>query len=139
MNTSYFVLALGYTVICVAAAFLLREKFPHKYSIGLILCVFAPAWGHIYVKSKYNWVSWMIFMSLERGVNKASAGDDSLIPWLVIGGLSAFVMYFRILSAKRVPISNPQPTDDDKDRNYFADLDKKLEEAGVETERDLLR
>jgi len=117
MDTGYLVLVLGYTIICVAAVFFLRQKYPHNYLIGLVLCFFAPAWGQIYVKSKYNWVPLMIFMSFERSAIKALDGEDTFVFWLIIGGLSAFVMYFRILFARKKLISSQQPTEVDKDQN----------------------
>lgn len=135
MDTGALTLILGKNLIAIVAAFLLREKWPHKYSIGLLLCLFAPAWGQIYVESKYNWVPWLIFITLGNAAAKASSGN-SLIPWLVIGGVSSLVMYFRILATKTTPTTNFDPIED-KDKNYVAELNKKLEEAGVETERDL--
>ena len=131
LDTGNLVLMFGYTLICVVAAFFLRQKYPHKYSIGVILCVFAPAWGHIYVKSKHNWVPWIVFMSLERGVNKALADEKSFIFLLIIGGLSAIVMYFRILSTKNKSISSQQSTEADKDQNYISYLDNHNKSRGM--------
>lgn len=103
MDYSNIYIMIGYTLVVIIATFWLRGKYPERYVIGCILCVFAPAWGQIYKETKYNFGFWMLFMSLERGVAKAS-GDDIegiLGGWLVVGTLSSIVMFLRLWKDKK--------------------------------------
>lgn len=109
MDTFSMSLSLGYTAICVAAVFLLREKYPLRFPIGIVLCFFAPAWGQIYVKSKHNWMPWMMFMTIERAFSSAETISTAtwMLVWLFLWGSSGLTMYFRITSAKERAIYEP--------------------------------
>ena len=103
MDYSNIYIMIGYTLVVIIATFWLRSKYPERYIIGCILCVFAPAWGHIYKETKYNVVFWMLFMSLERGVAKASGDDieEILGGWLVVCTLSSIAMFIRLRKDKK--------------------------------------
>ncbi len=106
MDSGALTFALGKTLVAIVAVFLLREKWPHRYAIGFTLCLFAPAWGQIYVESKYNWIPWFIFLSLGNAVAKANAtmnnSNYDLVTWLFFGFMSLLVMYFRISKIKKI-------------------------------------
>ena len=135
MTTEVLIITLGKTLIGIVAAFLLRERWPHRYLIGLPLCILFPAWGHIYLKTKHNWVPWFIFISINNGIAKTN--PESFTPFIILGCISAAAMYLRILPVKKVE-SPCKMTVSSEDRNYIKNLNAKLDAAGVESERDII-
>lgn len=113
MDYSNFYIIIGYTLVMIVATFLLREKYPERYSIGCILCFLAPAWGQFYKNKKSSIYIWLFLMAIERGVNKSISNDsqDLLIAWGVIGGISSIIMYFRIMVDKTVTVVQVLPED----------------------------
>jgi len=101
------ILILGHNLIAIAGTFYLRKKWPGRYHIGILLCLFSPSWGQIYLKSKYNWIPWFIFLRFGNGLEKANT-SGSLMPWVIVGTISAFVIFIRIMLTKQSTLSNAE-------------------------------
>ena len=115
-NSALILFALGvYGLTILVAVFYLRDKYPFKYSIGILLCVLSPALGHLYVKSKYNWAPVIIFGTLSSGASSGST-NDFLGAWFLFAAISSSAMCSRISSAKKLP---PSP------RKVISEADKR--------------
>jgi len=102
MESSNLILLFLYSVFFIVVTFILREKYPNRYSIGCTLCMFAPAWGHFYKKAKYGFVVWLVFMVASKEVAKECSGslEEIMVGWLIVGGISSLVMFLRLWSDK---------------------------------------
>ena len=96
MDAQAKVFTIFYTLVVVVVMFLLRKKYPNRYTIGIFLCLLAPSWGQIYVKSKYNVLLFCLMMILER----TFFNFEGYTPYLLISAFSAFVVSVRILNIK---------------------------------------
>jgi H+/Cl- antiporter ClcA len=74
----------------------LRKKYPRRIWIGMLLAFFLPALGQWYLEGALWWI---LGLGLTWSVFKIASGNAPLA-WISTMILSALVMYYRLLKAK---------------------------------------
>ena len=138
MISTELIITIGYNLLSAIAVFVLRNKYPRRYLVGVILCLIAPSWGQWYAQGKKDLYVFLVFTVLWNKMADSANGNGltTLVSFLIISVLSAGVIYYRMSTTPRPGMPGTDPSDPDK--NYVAELNKKLIDANVETERDLL-
>ena len=123
--------------VMIAAIFIVRRKYPNNYFAGAILCFLAPSLGHFYLETKRAWWFWALFGAIGKSMSQNTAlAELTLAQWGIVGLISASVMSIRLYLLNKPKEKTAEVIEND---DYVNELNKKLDAAGVETERDLVR